>query len=94
MATTATLADVGKRALEDPEFWRSLRANPSQALAQAGYTLAPGDLRLLEEALTSNRVAFELSEFVQGAHDMPNALRWKGAWVAGFPGRWPPIPRS
>ena len=94
MAVRVTLADVGKRALEDPEFWRGLRENPRQELERAGYTLEPNDMQALEEALTSNRVVFQLREFMEGAHGMPSNLRWKGAWLAGWPGRWPPNPLS
>jgi hypothetical protein len=86
-----TLADVGRRALEDPAFWQELRANPREALRRADYTLEEEDIRALEEAVSANRIAFDLDEFMKAAHALPPEGRWPGRWVGRWPGRWPPF---
>jgi hypothetical protein len=88
------LADVGRRALEDPEFWRELRANPREALGRAGYALDDEDIRALEEAVSSNRIVFDLDEFMKGGHSMSPDFRWIGRWLGLWPGRWPPFGHS
>jgi hypothetical protein len=88
------LAEVGKKALEDPEFWRELRADPRAAVQRAGYTLDESDMRVLEEAVSSNRVVFDLDEFMKGAHDMSASVRWRSRWLGRWPGRWPPYGHS
>jgi hypothetical protein len=93
-AQTQTLADVGKRALEDAAFWRELRANPAEALRRAGISLEPEDVRALEEAVSSNRLVFDLNEFMEVFHRVPGAPRWPGRWIGRWPGRWPPFSAS
>jgi hypothetical protein len=88
------LADVGRKAIDDPTFWRELRANPREALRQAHYTLPEEDIRALEEAVSSNRLVFDLDAFMEAAHDMSPEARWRGRWLASWPGRWPPVERS
>ena len=88
-----TLADVARRALDDPAFWQELRAHTREALGRAGYTLEEEDIRALEEAVSSNRIAFDLDEFMKGAHAVAPEGRWPGRWVGRWPGRWPPFGR-
>jgi hypothetical protein len=82
-----TLEDVSKRALEDAAFWRELRANPTEALRRAGFSLEPEDVRALEEAVSSNRLVVDLNEFMEEFHSHPIASRWLCRWI----GRWPPV---
>ncbi len=89
-----TLADVGRKALEDPAFWRDLRANPREALGRADYTLEDEDIRALEEAVSSNRIVFDLDEFMKAAHALTPGLRWVGRWIGTWPGGLPLVERS
>jgi hypothetical protein len=92
--THNTLGDVGRKAMDDPDFWKALRKDVHGALAQAGYSLSPDDLRVLEEAISSNRVSMPLDEFMKTIHSNAGFQFWSGIWSGRWPffGRWPPIP--
>ncbi len=85
-----TLADVGRKALEDPAFWRELRADPRKTLQRADYTLEEEEIRALEEAISSNRISFDLDAFLKAAQAMAPDLRWVGRWIGMWPGELPP----
>ena len=84
-----TLADVGRRALSDPEFWARLRVDPDATLRAARIPLGAEDRERLARALQGNQLERADTLFAAVHRAVVWTPRREGGWVSMWRFDWP-----
>ncbi len=79
-----TLAEVGAKAIADPEFWKKLLEAPEAALTARSLTLSSDDLAALKDAIAQNGVGVDLRKTVSHVQKYCNVKGWESGWIGPF----------